>query len=240
MSTLKEAPLWGLAACALLLLICGRASVAQGEKTLGQDPSATASAIQSNRLPVRPHDGLAARPPKGQQYHLGVRPTASQIAGWNIDVRADGQGLPPGSGTVSQGKIIFAQKCASCHGAQGQGKPMDQLVGGRGTLNTAKPIRTVGSYWPYATSVYDYIHRAMPFNAPDTLTPSEVYAVTAYLLYLNKIVPANAVMNARTLPRVKMPNRNGFYQPDPRPDTRNKACMKNCRSKPPQRTNPPA
>lgn len=233
MPMLKKRLLARWARGVILLSCLGGAVVMarQQEVPLQQDPSATASALQ--RTGKASH--LPARPPRGTQYHLGSIPTDRQIAGWNIDVRADGQGLPPGSGTVSQGKALYAQKCASCHGAQGQGKPMDQLVGGRGTLATAKPVKTLGSYWPYATSVYDYIHRAMPFNAPGTLTPNEVYAVTAYLLNLNGIVPANADMNAHTLPQVRMPNRNGFYQPDPRPDTRNRACMKGCVSGAPQK-----
>jgi cytochrome c len=123
---------------------------------------------------------------------------------------------------------LYAQVCASCHGQQGEGKPMDRLVGGKGTLNTAAPVKTVGSYWPYATSVYDYIHRAMPFNAPGTLSPGEVYAATAYLLYMNGIIPENAVLDARTLPKVEMPNRDGFVAPDPRPDVKNTGCMTNC------------
>jgi mono/diheme cytochrome c family protein len=151
-------------------------------------------------------------------YGLGRPATPQEIAGWDIDVRAAGAGLPPGHGAVSEGQQVYAHKCAACHGDQGEGSPMDALVGGIGTLATAKPVRTVGSYWPYATTLYDYVHRAMPFNAPQSLTPDQVYAVTAYVLFLNGIVRKDAVMNARTLPRVRMPNRNGFTSPDPRPD----------------------
>ena len=159
--------------------------------------------------------GQAAETPR---YGIGRTPTPAEIAGWDIDVRADGAGLPPGHGTVSDGQAVYEHKCAACHGDQGQGDPMDALVGGKGTLATAKPVRTVGSYWPYATTLYDYVHRAMPFNAPQSLTPDQVYAVTAYVLFLNGIVPRDAVMDARSLPRVRMPNRNGFTSPDPRPD----------------------
>jgi S-disulfanyl-L-cysteine oxidoreductase SoxD len=161
---------------------------------------------------------VGAEATEAPQYGIGRTPTSAEIAGWNIDVRADGAGLPSGHGAVSDGQTVYARKCAACHGDQGQGDPMDALVGGKGTLATAKPVRTVGSYWPYATTLYDYVHRAMPFNAPQSLTPDQVYAVTAYVLFLNGIVSKDAVMDARSLPRVHMPNRNGFTSPDPRPD----------------------
>jgi cytochrome c len=170
----------------------------------------------------------ADMPGAGVQYGIGMAPGPAQLAAWNIDVQPDGKNLPAGSGTVAQGRALYAQACASCHGQQGEGKPMDRLVGGKGTLARAAPVKTVGSYWPYATSVYDYIHRAMPFNAPGTLSPDEAYAATAYLLYMNGIIPENAVMDARTLPAVQMPNRDGFAAPDPRPDVKNTACMADC------------
>lgn len=162
--------------------------------------------------PVRPS---AADPPR---YGLGRTATPEEIAGWDIDVRADGAGLPPGRGSVLEGRRIFEETCAACHGDKGQGKPMDQLVGGAGTLATAKPVKTVGSYWPYATTLFDYVRRAMPLTAPQSLTPDQVYAVSAYVLYLNGIVAESAVLDAASLPEVKMPNRNGFTSPDPRPD----------------------
>lgn len=167
-------------------------------------------------------------PRVGVQYGVGAAASPAQVAAWNIDVQPDGSNLPAGSGSVAQGRTLYAQACASCHGQQGEGKPMDRLVGGKGTLNTATPVKTVGSYWPYATSVYDYIHRAMPFNAPGTLTPDQVYAATAYLLHMNGIIPENAVLDARTLPKVQMPNRDGFFAPDPRPDVKDAACMTGC------------
>lgn len=131
----------------------------------------------------------------------------------------DGTGLPSGSGTPAQGQTIYQAKCSGCHGDHGQGNGTlgPQLVGGFGTLKSNNPILTVGSYWPYATTVWDFIHRAMPYSRPGTLTANETYAVTAYLLSLNKIIRPNAVMNRETLPEVRMPNRNGFI-PDPRPD----------------------
>jgi S-disulfanyl-L-cysteine oxidoreductase SoxD len=149
---------------------------------------------------------------------IGHVATPAEIAGWNIDVRADGQGLPPGHGGVREGEKVFAETCAACHGAKGEGKPADRLVGGFGTLATSKPLRTVGSYWPYATTLFDYIRRAMPFNAPQSLTADQIYAVSAYILYLNNIVTEDTVLDAASLPRVRMPNRDGFTSPDPRPD----------------------
>jgi cytochrome c len=105
---------------------------------------------------------------------------------------------------------VYAAKCQACHGEKGTGKPADPLVGGIGTLASASPVRTVGSYWPHATTLFDYTRRAMPTNAPRTLTDDEVYAVTAYVLYLNGIIGETHTLNAETLPQVKMPNRSGF------------------------------
>lgn len=152
------------------------------------------------------------------RYHLGRTPTQAEIDAWNIDVRADGQGLPPGQGSVAQGSATYAQSCAACHGDKGQGGPAPRLVGGFGTLTQRNPVKTVGSYWPYASTLFDYIRRAMPFNAPESLTDDQVYAVSAYVLSLNGIVPDNTVLDAKNLPKVLMPNRNGFISPDPRPD----------------------
>lgn len=163
-----------------------------------------------------------------QEYGFGKPASAREIAGWNIDVSPDGRGLPPGSGSATLGKPLYEQHCAACHGAKGEGKPADRLVGGRGTLNTDKPVMTVGSYWPYATIVYDYINRAMPFTAPQSLKPDEVYSIAAYLLFLNGIIAENDVMDATTLPKVQMPNRKGFVL-DPRPDLYSAACRVDCR-----------
>ena len=129
-----------------------------------------------------------------------------------------GTGLPPGSGTAEKGKAIFAAQCARCHGATGREGPNDVLVGGAGSLTTAKPRKTVGSYWPYATTVWDYVNRAMPFDRPGILSPDEVYSVVAYVLQLNGIVSATDVIDANTLPKIRMPNREGFI-PDARLDT---------------------
>ena len=151
------------------------------------------------------------------RYEIGRPPTDKEIRSWNIDVAPSGEGLPPGKGSVKQGAQVFAIKCAACHGPTGTEGPKDRLVGGQNTLATPKPIRTIGSYWPYATTLYDYINRAMPFNAPQSLTPDEIYSVIAWLLHQNGIVDKDAVIDAGTLPLVEMPNRHGFV-PDPRPD----------------------
>ena len=166
-------------------------------------------------------------PAIAQTYGLGAPATAREIAGWDIDVLPDGTGLPPGRGSVAQGKAVYDSTCAACHGAKGEGKPADRLVGGVGSMNTAKRIKTVGSYWPYAPTVFDYVRRAMPYTSPQSLTADQVYAVTAYLLHLNGIVAADAVMDAENLPKIRMPNRDGFVA-DGRPDTSNVRCRNDC------------
>ena len=141
---------------------------------------------------------------------LGMPATPEQVAGWDLSIGPDGAGLPPGSGTATAGKTVYDAKCLACHGADGAGRPNDQLVGGQGTLREAAPIRTIGSYWPYATTVFDYIRRAMPYVTPHSLTADETYAVTAYLLALNGVIAQDAVMDAGSLPKVVMPNRANF------------------------------
>ncbi len=142
--------------------------------------------------------------------NLGREATPAQVAGWDISVGPDGAGLPPGKGTSAAGAVVYEQKCQSCHGAQGAGQPNDRLVGGQGTLASRTPVRTIGSYWPYATTVFDYVRRAMPYIQPQTLGNDEVYALTAYLLHLNGIIGEGDEMNAQTLPKVKMPNQPNF------------------------------
>ena len=137
--------------------------------------------------------------------------TLNEIAPWDISIDPSGAGLPPGSGTSQQGQAVYADKCVACHGEKGAGKPNDQLVGGRGSLSGDQPpIKTVGSFWPYATTLFDYVRRAMPLGAPKSLSDEEVYAVAAYILQLNGIIGEADVMNAHTLPKVQMPNRDGF------------------------------
>src|ERR1700681_4739776 len=140
-------------------------------------------------------------------YGIGRSATPAEIAGWNIDVDRYGDNLPPGSGSVSHGREVFDQQCAACHGARGEGGIGEQLVGGQGTLATPKPVQTVGSYWPYAPTLFDYIRRAMPQNAPESLSNDDVYAVSAYILSLNGLLSADAILDARTLSAIKMPNR---------------------------------
>lgn len=153
------------------------------------------------------------------RFGIGRAATDAEIAGWNIDVDRDGRKLPPGSGSVAHGRAVFEAQCASCHGALGEGGVGEILVGGRGTLASGKPIKTVGSFWPYAPTLFDYIRRAMPMNAPQSLSDDDVYAVSAYVLSLNGLVPDDATLDAKSLPAIAMPNRNGFVA-DPRPDVR--------------------
>lgn len=150
-------------------------------------------------------------------YGLGRPATDQEIHQWNIDVAPTGEGLPLGSGTAKKGAAIYASHCASCHGPTGQEGPMDRLVGGAGTLDSPKPVKTIGSYWPYATTVYDYVHRAMPFPTPQSLSPDEVYSVVAWVLYRNGIIAEDTILDAHSLPRIIMPNLKGFV-PDSRPD----------------------
>lgn len=163
---------------------------------------------------------LVAAAVGAQQMHSGVGKPASpdEIRARDITVLPDGTGLPAGHGTAAQGRALYEAKCASCHGERGQGsRDFPALTGGLGTLAGPEPNPTVGSYWPYATTVWDYIHRAMPYQSPGSLTPDQVYSVTAYILYMNKIIGEHDELDNVTLPKVKMPNRNGFV-PDVRPD----------------------
>lgn len=153
-------------------------------------------------------------------FHVGRAPTAAELAAIDIDVTPDGRGLPSGSGTAAAGKTVYTNRCVTCHGPTGTEGPQDVLAGGQGTLKetpTSRPLKTVGSYWPYATTLWDYVRRAMPFDHPGTLTNDEVYSATAYVLFLNGLVGENDVLDKAALLRVKMPNRDGFVA-DPRPD----------------------
>jgi cytochrome c len=152
----------------------------------------------------------AAQGPSGKPPALGVAASPEEIARSDISIPPSGAGLPAGSGTARQGAAVYAANCLACHGDKGAGKPADALAGGIGSLATSRPVRTVGSYWPYATTLFDYVRRAMPIANPLSLTNDEVYAVSAYVLYLNGIVAEDAPMTAATLPLVKMPNRDGF------------------------------
>jgi cytochrome c len=152
-----------------------------------------------------------------QGPNLGRSVTPEEIRKIDITVAIDGRGLPAGSGSVATGAGVYAKSCQSCHGEKGAGKPQDQLTGGLGSLASGKPVKTPASYWPAATTLFDYIRRAMPITSPQSLTNDEVYAVTAYVLSIDGIVPADAVLDAKSLPRVKMPNRDGFVSWWPKP-----------------------
>jgi cytochrome c len=155
---------------------------------------------------------LACLGARAQSLDLGRVATPDEIAAWDISIDPSGAGLPAGRGSARTGAAIFAAKCAACHGETGGGKPNDALVGGVGSLLTDKPVKTVGSYWPYATTLFDYIRRAMPLPQSKSLTNEEVYALAAYILARNGIIGEDDVMDARTLPQVKMPNRDGFVR----------------------------
>lgn len=156
---------------------------------------------------------------QSRTYGVGRTPTAAEVAAVDLAIGPSGRELPPGSSTAARGRAVYVQRCQGCHGATGREGPNDVLAGGQGSLASARPVRTVGSYWPYATTLFDYIRRAMPYMTPGVLTDEEVYGVTAYVLYLNGLVGEQDVVDAAALPALKMPNRNGFVQ-DPRPDVR--------------------
>ena len=168
------------------------------------------------------------------RFGFGKPATPAEIAGWDIDVRPDGKGLPPGKGTVAMGQDVYDAQCASCHGTFGESNDYMVLAGGVGSLASNEPVRTTGSKLNHATTLWDYINRAMPFNAPKTLTPDQVYAVTAYVLHLNDILPADASLDRESILKVKMPNRDGFTTDHGfmtrggKPDVRAVACMQNC------------
>lgn len=143
---------------------------------------------------------------------LGVALSEAELQATQVSIMPNGDGLPPGSGDAVAGQTVYQIRCMACHGEEGTGGINDRLVGGAGSLATSRPIKTVGSYWPYATTLFDYVRRAMPYQTPGALDDDEVYAVTAYLLYLNDIVGEHDAMSATTLPLVRMPNREGFIR----------------------------
>ena len=164
-------------------------------------------------------------------YGLGKMATAEEVAGWDIDVRPDGKGAPVGVGTAALGEEIYTERCAACHGDFGEG--IDRwpvLAGGQGTLDSHDPVKTVGSYWPYASTIYDYVYRAMPFGEAQSLTHDETYSVVAYLLFMNDVIEEDLQLSNANIGSIKMPNREGFMLPDPRPDgqPQGEPCMKNC------------
>lgn len=170
------------------------------------------SVILAATLP--PHQAMA------ETFGFGSTPTAEEIAAIDIDAMPDGRGLPPGSGTVADGEVVYSEQCVACHGEnlEGVGETGGAaLIGGRGTIGTPETKKTVESYWPYASTLFDYVKRAMPFNAPGSLSDDEIYAVSAYILNRADIIGADEAMDANTLAAVEMPNKDGFI-PDPRPD----------------------
>lgn len=160
---------------------------------------------------------------------IGRPVSPEEIARWDIDVRPDGLGLPPGKGTAAEGEEVYAARCASCHGEFGEAVGRwPVLIGGQGTLASHDPIKTPTSYWPYATTLFDYIRRAMPFGDAQSLSDDEVYAITAFLLAADGVIGEDTVLDAQSLPKVVMPNADGFLD-DPRPDVPAGApCMKDC------------
>ncbi len=162
-------------------------------------------------------------------FGYGRDATPEEIAGWDIDVRPDGLGLPAGGATAEEGEMLYENQCAHCHGSFGEGVGRyPVLAGGEGTLREPRPEKTVGSFWPYASTLWDYIHRAMPFAMPESLSDNEVYAITAYVLYLNDLIDYESELNQDNLALVEMPNKDGFFIDD-RPDVANERCMKSCK-----------
>ena len=151
----------------------------------------------------------------GQGFGLGSEPSDAELNGWDITIGPDGRGLPEGSGTAQDGAQVYEVRCKECHGDQGIGGDQAALVGNPEQLKQAPPVKTVGSYWPYATTLFDYTRRAMPFEEPGTLTDDQLYAVTAYILSLNGIIGDDEPMDRESLPKVVMPNSDGFIR-DPR------------------------
>ena len=176
--------------------------------------------------------GISSLEGSDRAFNLGSIATSQQVKGWDIDVRPDGVGAPIGSGTAFDGEEIFADQCASCHGDFGEGVDRwPELVGGDSTLNTHDPLKTTGSYWPYASTMFDYIYRAMPFGASQSLSFDETYQIVAYLLYMNDIIDDDFVLSDQNIGLIKMPNQEGFLFPDPRPDVSiidGSPCMKDC------------
>jgi cytochrome c len=207
-----------LSAAAVALALAGCASTGDG----GGSMSATGIPMGASG----PHEvqPLPEKPRYGQPV------SEADLAAWNIDIQSsDGRGLPAGRGTVAEGQKLFQSRCVACHGEAAKGGSMyGSMVGGIGSFKTAKRVVTPGSMYPYAPIFFDYIRRTMPMDAPQTLSANEVYALSAYLLNLNGLIPATAVMDQNTLARVQMPNRDGFVT-DTRPDVKATRCMSNCK-----------
>jgi cytochrome c len=194
---------WALGIAAALFA-SGSACTDSKQEGSGTDASKSETSQSTQQAP-------ATQPAPATQQALVTDVSESELSQF-FSSMPDGRGLPAGSGTVVQGQQVYTARCAGCHGAMLEGGVGDKLIGGRGTLaaNSGPPVKTMESYWPYATTVFDYIKRAMPFDMPGSLSNDDVYAVTAYILNQAHIVPDDATMNKETLPKVEMPNRNGF------------------------------
>ena len=170
--------------------------------------------------------------PADRPFNLGKIATAEEVAGWDIDVRPDGLGAPVGMGNAIDGEEVYADLCAACHGDFGEGVDRwPELVGGEGSLDTHDPLKTTGSYWPYASTLYDYVYRAMPFGESQSLSYDETYQIVAFLLYMNDIIEDDFDVSHENIGSIEMPNRDGFFMPDPRPDAQAvnvEPCMTNC------------
>ena len=170
--------------------------------------------------------------PADRPFNLGKIATAEEVAGWDIDVRPDGLGAPVGMGNAIDGEEVYADLCAACHGDFGEGVDRwPELVGGEGSLDTHDPLKTTGSYWPYASTLYDYVYRAMPFGESQSLSYDETYQIVAFLLYMNDIIEDDFDVSQENIGSIEMPNRDGFFMPDPRPDVQAvnvEPCMTNC------------
>ena len=202
------------------------------EASQGAQPGTTEAADSTTMASAE--DVAASEPAASAHFGLGRPALDAEVAAWNIDIRPDGQGLPVGSGDVWTGEEVYVENCAMCHGDFGEAVGRwPVLAGGWGTLEREDPVKTIGSYWPYLSTVYDYINRAMPFGNAQSLEPDEVYAITAYLLYLNNIVEDDFVLSNETFAEVSMPNAGGFF-PDDRAETElaafsGEVCMENCK-----------
>ena len=197
-----------------LLLILAACSPGNTDAAADQHTAAPAASYKGDRV---------------GHFGYGEAATPEQIAGWDIDIRPDGTGLPVGSGSVEDGEWLYEDQCAECHGSFGEGVGRyPVLAGGAGSLQNERPTKTVGSYWPYTSTLFDYIRRAMPFTQPASLSADDTYAITAYVLYLNDLVEDDLVLNQDNLATIRLPNEPNFV-PDPRPDVANTRCMQDCR-----------